>query len=355
MPQDDTSSKLDVYNLGENGVNLTKSPIHIADGELVAAQNAEFYLDEGLGAIRKRPGLQRLNSSSLAGAVRGVIGVPLPGPGRRTIYSQRPNSPFWRKSVDGGATFADTTGELPTAPGSGGVSHSSYPMNLTRNVAHQFFWTAVDGSSNALLLGFDGIAQYEVLRFAGGTARVLAIHDGDLVITERTDAQRVWIVDPVTGDMTQLGADFASGAPGEEPFSACSYQGKVWVGTANSSQAKLYSARPGDTTWTLERTAAANLWAYMSLAVYNGKLYAALAAKVGTAALIEQRDAAGTWTTSDTGSTAAEANMYDGLAVCDSLLFAGYHTNASGTVCTIRQFNGAWSLSKNLALDSVLG
>lgn len=347
--------KLDVYNLGETGVNLTKSPIHVEDGELVAAQNAEFFLDEGQGAIRKRAGLQRLNTSVLAGSVRGVIGVPLPGPGGRSVYAQRPGSPWFRVTTNG-TTWADTT-EFPTSPGSGGASYVDNPINVARNTAKQFFWTAIDGSGNALLLGFDGIAQYEVLRIASATMRVLCVHAGDLVVCERSDAQRVWLVDPVNGSMTLIGSEFAGGAPGEEIFSACSYLGKVWIGTANASTGKIYSARAGATAWTLERTAAANLHAYSSMAVFGGKLYAGLSALAGTAAIIEERTVAGVWSTTRTGGVSAERNAFDGLAVCNAELYAAYaNPQSSAVFCEIHKYTGsAWSKDKDLQPSSIIG
>ncbi len=358
MPADDTSQKINVYNLGEKGVNLTKSPLHIEDGELVAAQNAEFYLDEGLGAIRKRPGLQRLNTSILAGAVRGVIGVPLPGPGRRSVYCNQGfmDAAAWSKTTDG-ATWA--TVNFIAMPGSDGTANANYqPLPISVNpIPGQFFYVAENGADVGIIYGYDGTAEFELARLADAlfNIRLLTVFQGVIYIAELANGGvgRMWQLDPVSGDLTLIGSTLGAGS---EFVSAGGYLGKIFAGTAEATQGKLYSARPGATAWTLERTAVANQQAYASVIAYKGELFAATSALAGTAAIIEKRTVAGVWSTTRTGGTSAVANSFDGLVVHMNELYALYHTDpTSGThVAQVHKYDGtSWSTDLDLSASGV--
>lgn len=72
-------AKLKVYNLGTKGVNLSRSPIHLEDGELTQAQNAELYLDQGELAIRKRLGIAKFTDIGDS-PVLSIGPVTLPDP-----------------------------------------------------------------------------------------------------------------------------------------------------------------------------------------------------------------------------------------------------------------------------------
>lgn len=84
--------KLDVKDLGLQGVNVDKDPFELQDGELRQGQNA-IHDPLGVNAgLRKRPGLIEFNTTDAAGAVLGGIGVPLQnlsGTGVRFIYLGR--------------------------------------------------------------------------------------------------------------------------------------------------------------------------------------------------------------------------------------------------------------------------
>ncbi len=343
--------KLNVYNLGELGVNVTKSPIHHADGEMLSCQNAEFNAESGVGGIRKRAGLQRLNSSVLAGTVKGVIGVPMQGPGKRQIYAQRPGSPWFRVSTDGGTTWGDAA--FNSSPQSVGILFSDYPMLRSALISGRFFYTIRDTDTSGCVMGFDGSLEYQLYRsLAGNNVRMLCSHSGLIIFA---DGNRVFSMDPTTGATTQVAADFASN---QEPYCGVSFLGRIWIGIATLTESfgKIYSAALGDTAWTLERQAAAN-HRYASMAVYRGELYAGTSViAAGTAAIVEKRTVGGTWSTSRTGGQVIR-NAYDGLVVADDKLYAAYHDgNGSVTFCAIEVYNGAaWSTSLDLQAQGELG
>jgi hypothetical protein len=68
--------KLSVFNLGDAGVNLTKSPLHTEDGEWVRLQNGAIELRGADHGIAKRAGIARF-AGMLAGPVLGIVNIPI--------------------------------------------------------------------------------------------------------------------------------------------------------------------------------------------------------------------------------------------------------------------------------------
>ncbi len=73
--------KVDVYTLGQFGVNRVKSPVHVRDGELLSAQNASIRLIQGQLAVTKRDGMAKINSVAAAGTLLSIGNIPLADPG----------------------------------------------------------------------------------------------------------------------------------------------------------------------------------------------------------------------------------------------------------------------------------
>lgn len=74
--------KLNLYNLGDLGVDLADSPVHAGDGSYTTAQNASVGLNQGQHGLRKRPGLTLFTSGgAMSGSVLAWIAVPFPLPG----------------------------------------------------------------------------------------------------------------------------------------------------------------------------------------------------------------------------------------------------------------------------------
>lgn len=106
-----------VFGLGVGGVQLTKSPLHMDDSEVIQAQNAEPYRDKGVSGVRKRPAYRPVNSSALA-AIQGVMTVELAAAGSgenltsdyqtqiHVATSAGPGYTRWKTTTDGGATWA---------------------------------------------------------------------------------------------------------------------------------------------------------------------------------------------------------------------------------------------------------
>lgn len=72
--------KQNVYNLGEQGIDVVESPVHVGEGVVLNAQNAQLAPVELEGALRKRDGMAKFNSVAAAGAFLSGFNVSLTDP-----------------------------------------------------------------------------------------------------------------------------------------------------------------------------------------------------------------------------------------------------------------------------------
>lgn len=363
--------KIDVYEW--DGVDLVSNPLQRAKGSLETAQNVEISRDRGKEAIRKRAGLAAINSSALNTPIRGAVNVPLPGVNQKYIYTTTSGS--WARtpvSSPGVITaFQAPDANLDPAPnvyletGLGAAVAITQPQ-VRRGKLLYCLQSAPAQSMPILLLAFDGANTYVITYFpdtthetggSGGSAATLFLHRSRLIVGvpiipidpfKATTVHRVYEAHPTTGNLRQIGSDFAGG---EHLVSGASYLGKMWIGTNRSTTGRIHSAAALDTaTWAVERTAAANHVGYSCMAVYGGELFAGTAAKSGTAAIVEKRTAAGVWSTSLTGGDSAQNNYFQGFIVYQGALYA-FYTNADFSVAAIYRYNGS-SWSTDLDLDA---
>lgn len=74
------SPKINVYTLGQHGINRVKSPVHVLDGELLNAQNATVRPIHGQLAITKRDGMAKINADAAAGTLLAIKNIPIDDP-----------------------------------------------------------------------------------------------------------------------------------------------------------------------------------------------------------------------------------------------------------------------------------
>lgn len=371
------AGKVNLYGLGTAGVNVVKSPLHLDDNELTKAQNAMPDRSSGLGALRKREGLVAFTQSAMAGAVRGIAAVPLALPTVRTLHVAAITTPQFFYDISLPA-FAATSNNsvMPRAQTWSGTAGSfsggfqsqdgSVPLIQPAASLNGIFYYPLQ-SPRGVLVAYDGRRSYEVCRFPNCSAvGPIFLYNGLLYVGVMGSGvdNFVYQVDPNTGRLEIIASGTTFTAANEILATGCAFLGKLWLGVSESSQGRIYSARPDDSSWTLERSAVAGLHTYTSFAVYKGKLYAATAAAAGTAAIIEERTAAGVWSTSRTGTASAEMNYFDGLQVFDGNLYAIYSSAsqfAGGTgdetyTSELHKFDGSsWSVDRDLAAnDSIV-
>ena len=353
--------KLNVYNLGEKGVNVTKTPLHHEDGELLSAQNAEFYAEAGLGGLHKRPGLQRFNTSGMTNPVKGVIGVPLPGPGERAVHAFTGTATNIFKVTRDGTTWADAEGFATDTNQVTWGGETAHPKMV--ELLGQFFWAGraegFNPSGIPAIFGYDGEMEYELARFDTDSLLpvMLGSHNGKLIVTESALAgaeDRVWLIDPLTGEKDAIGLpSVLTTASAGRVTAACSFLGKVWIGCTGVGTFIFY-AREGELNWTQDHTEATML-SVRSMLPYQGKLYVGFGAANPTASLLLSRDSAGTWATEQTAAAiGAISNHWDSLVIHQDKLYVIF--SAVGTVGVDPNYTkvwqndaGAWSISKDFS------
>lgn len=325
---------VNVYNMGEEGVNVDVDEVHLRDGELRSAQNWQIDPAGGIGGVRRRDGMAAF-SSGLSGSLKGMIGLPLPDRSQltRRFYAAMDDDDAgrWRTSTDG-TTWSDTGANGMEQPRrlsdwagvSGGslelILHSS-PYVTLNNKLYYAGSDYTQGTTVPTIHVWDGTTDYQISEIPinpsipGDIPECVAAmypYNESSIIVSSWDATggRVFLMDVTTGAMTQLGAETVLGSI---PFSFAVYQGAIYMGLVNGSggsTSTIRYCRPGDATWTTDFTTTSATGYVVGLCVFKGKLYAGLAADSLSSSLIKQRDSEGTWTTVRTNASTDPINYY---------------------------------------------
>lgn len=367
--------KINIFNLGSLGVDLVKSPLHIPDGAWTQLQNGEFNPIGEQGAVKKRGSLTKINSVALGGAVQCLLNVPLPIDPTKVLMValtavSTPNG--WKKSLDGTTYTNLLAADVPIVLQDKAMvgfavigAIGCRPASINRvfiYAGNDYIPYADPGHTAPPVMLYNGAAAYELFRVpvnptstAGSNCMaILSMRvANELVYFGVLDhggvapnlKGRVLSFDPTNGILQEIGNRFGDGL-GENtagaPYSLAFYQGKLFAGTYGSSgnnQGKIYSIQPGlDEDWALDHTATVHNGYYLDLCPYNGKLYAATDADSAGTAVIEQRTASGSWTTSKS-APANNVSIFYGLIVFDGNLYCAWY-GSGGTQITIFKFDG---------------
>lgn len=335
------ASKTNVYNLGSKGVRVDKSPIHTEDGELLRAQNGQIDSVGVLGGIRRRDAIGKLNSSALAGAVKGFIGLPLQNQAAlsRHFYAAIDDfggaaTHFFRHSTDGTTwTFVDTpvvrplqeaqlTGGVPTI-----IFDTSERMALWTTLANRLYYPGNDytaGTTLPTLHVFDGASDTILTQIQqnpnlgtkpNGILSIVPYDDTRLLVTveDTSAAGRCLLVDIRTGQITTIGGQTNLAVICIKPIL---FQGKVFYlghNAAGGAAVPGYWARITDTTWTLDVasiTGGTTTGYIMGGCVFLGELYCGSSADVGVSAVIRKRSQAAVWSTVKTSASTTQTNFF---------------------------------------------
>lgn len=372
------------YNLGAHGVVLTPTEVHRPEGSLRSAQNAIFSLDGSEGGLRKRGGLTKLTSSTLAGTVRGLVNVPLDDPDDLTLLAFAP--------IDAGSGNTwDTSSDGDTWTGASTLTRVVRTGNLTAftHVLERFLLRVADGSQTQVfypthdytpgtdqpsLLVTNG--TYDVTLFT--PPNTTGASDEDTIIsgvryidpyvyfTARApnSANTVWQAYRLN---TETGRVQRVGAPVSET-------GTVFVADLVIFNGRLWSfqVRPGaggygaksievptdegieiETSWTAEYTDADDM--SMSAAVYQGNLYVGTSNGISPGSVtpkVFKITPGSAVSTSDSGSAGgSNASAYGGLIVYQDELYAARWVE-SASAMSIRKFDGSsWTEDLDVTAD----
>lgn len=382
------SGTLNNYGFGKEGVNLVKSPLQLADGEATQLQNAELVPDQatgGEGSLSKRGGLAAL-TSALAGAVTGMISLPLQTTYVRTLYAfanGQESSYTAYKSTDG-VTWTGTT--APTAHRT--IAKLVTPQEIDAAIRPVGVRTLLLYPGNSYtrsttappLSYFDGTNTGDVTNMPRsaatnnsgfGTITDLLVANGRLYIavvepvSSGDPAGAVFELNLDTGLMRQIANAFGPGTnqvTGGGPTCLAWYQGKLWAGVADPSSltsthnGKLVSCYPDiDTSWSTEGSAFAGV--PYSLCEFLGDLYIGCATEENLAGyegnVTKRAASSGAYTRAYTGLEAGGGRVAS-LCVFDSAIYGvEYHNDATDRIHVKKSTDGA-SWSTDLDLDATI-
>jgi hypothetical protein len=382
------AAKVSLYNLGTQGVDLTRSVVHAEDGTLRQAQNAVPDMRGEFGGVAKRDGLAAITATTAGGAVTGVIPAALSGKGSSQggikvfMGMEQSNAGLFLTTTDyfatGAAYFPDANTEILPSDAYDPIANArtwTRPAEIG-SPGRAAVWNNqiyfVYGEDAAPITNADLPTQIHVIDSAedrrfftrvpvnpdvGAESKgILAMMtQGDYLYVSVWDVGTssadfkgsVYRINASTGVCEKLGATFPTGYL---PISLAWHQGKLWVGTYSedvTASGRVYWIRPGvDETWTLDHTTTAGQGEVFSLCQYGGKLYAAVGGSNTLAGLVKVRATDGTWSTSLTGVATTADNYFVSLVVFKEELYASYYNHDGGgtPATTFHRFNGsAWS------------
>ncbi len=229
--------KLRAFNLGLLGVNVREGPLHLKDGEFVAAQNAELSRDLAETAIVKRKGIEGFTPDALGAAIAALTSIPLPDPyvplltegarlyaptstdGITELYQHTANGTSW--TVDTGI------GQKPGGPIGGGGIYSNIWQHggfLTLEDG-MYFLDAMDGH----LMRWNGNALQQVSDNEAGDVssldvRTILLHQG--AIYGVGDFGTNTAIIRFTGTSWE---EVVFATSGNEAYVACSAFGRIYM------------------------------------------------------------------------------------------------------------------------------
>ena len=241
----DKPEKLEAWALGLLGVNVVDGPLHLVDGELTRAQNAEPFTEEGEGGIRKRLGIDEFSGAALGAAIAAITSVPLPDPftplatrGTRLYVTTESGANTHLSSTDGitwiaGAPFARPWGPI----GNNGLYNDTFQHGAFLSTTGALYYLAVEdpgGAQGDFLALWNGsietilgtIPLSDGVPELPGTIddrRTMLMHDGQIYLVGDSGFS-TYILRFVAGEWEGVHNE-----PGYEPFVAASAWGRLWI------------------------------------------------------------------------------------------------------------------------------
>ena len=351
--------QLNLYNLGQLGVNVDLNPLQLEDGMLSKAQNATTDSIGSDGGLRKRPGLVKINSVAAAGAIQGAVAVPIAKPATREFIAGQwtGTTGAWNVSTDAWATGATSGGP----DGYDANATPRTPEKVTTNLANQdtrqfafggrpgvmyknkFYYAGnnyTQGTTAPTIRVWDGTTDYVLNTIPynpdiGSTTAAAAIlcmiaangkiylstYDGGSYAANGVKG-RVFELDPDNGTLIQMGARFPT--DGARSIYAIAWHNKrLWTATLTgglTATQKVYRMRPDvETGWTQDTASMGGPGPVTEMLSFQGQLYLGCMADTSSAALVRVRSTAGVYSTSLTPA------LNEGGAVPTMASFGAYN------------------------------
>jgi hypothetical protein len=333
-------ANINVYDLAKKGVNTTKAPVQLDDGELTKAQNAIPDRDGFDGILTNRPGLVKFDADVAAGSIHGFIGVPLgPGPGTttddETVYYLANEAGTWFKSTNSFNTSSAVS--LFTA-------HKQF--TLSAMLGGRLFYIATDETVHV----FDGIKDSLFFDPHSTFPTLINLYGGNgfIYIVARDGSSNDYVLElDSDGRSRQLGAAI----PSNYGVSNLRFhQNDLYAGCVkNAAEWKVFRIRPAvattTTVWTTDFTSSSETdVTAVVLESFKGLLYSGPETATA-AARVRQRSAAGSWSAVDSGSAADDITS---LREFNGFLYAAWSPYSAGNAVIRRSSTGSsWATVKD--------
>ena len=137
------SNPIRLFQIGQRGVDVVNKPQDLDESELVAGQNCEVATSGGGGALDQRPGMSKVGSAAMSGAVAMALDVPSQLLTDLTPYLYAGfytgSTHNWRISADG-ATWLNDDG--PSKPWSNNANIAFYAKDFPKAVTvnNRMYW-----------------------------------------------------------------------------------------------------------------------------------------------------------------------------------------------------------------------
>lgn len=344
--------KLDLYAIGQGGVNVVKAPVDLDRDEAVLLQNVIYPSLSGEGGLQKRGGLQRKNPTALNGGadILGMADVPLPDPfssGRQYLYVGMATD-NWARTADGVTWVDQATPGFPGRFQQLGTPILGLPpiqplqgrfLYVSGNTDLDDFWL-FDGSSDQLVLVVPPVGDPTIPAYTAGAS---GFHLGDFYFgTITVTNPRVYKFDLTTGALTMIGG----GVIGSQytAMAIGSYLGQLFVAASDNSagvapNSFVYRCDPlTATAWTLDSALLDGIPGGM--VNFQGNLYIATGSRNAAKAMtIYKRTPSGIYSTVFTDATPWNIQSGGAIIEFNDTLFAYMGGNivksTDGTVWTV--------------------
>lgn len=266
-------SKTEVWTLGLLGVDVVNAPHHLVDGDLLLAQNAEPFVEEGEGGLRKRLGLELFTPDTLPSGISAITSIPLPDP--FVPYPTEGAVLYAMTSTDGGPSQYYQISE-------DGITWDDDDTTITMKFQVP---NGSQGDSNLVLQHGGPLTTADGIYFLDNGAGHLMLWNGNTLTTLTTNeigdvsdatrcttlllhAEEIYAICTGVGFSTLLSICRFTGSAWEEvlevdpwgpPQAACSAFGRIYV--PNSTQSMGYWS--ADSGWVDEGIFTGNAGAFM--------------------------------------------------------------------------------------------
>ena len=316
--------KLDLYNLGDQGVSLVPSPVHAPDGSYLAAQNAHNNVQGAQHGISKRPGLAKMTATAASGAILAFAAIPFIDPAVTVIAGKTPTE-------GSNLTFYSSANDEPFV-----VSAVIFEGTLTTWIGGRGFvemYVPLTGINT-----YDGSALVVVVSNVGAPVTLSNGYRDTSEITYWFDALGVYKIVEHVLDTTY--AAITGYLTTENPIVIAAFGDEPIVGGSDATGGNVHRHASG--TWTEERITTEAASQTRGLVVFASELYALVkGAAAGTRGLFARNG--GAW-----AQTVSEALLDQSPCPCAATTAGVFWQNASNQ---IRRWDGATTTTE-FTLDS---